>query len=1472
NSVDSWDGGGIYVENSSPSILNCTIADNVTNDDGIGGALACYDGAEPVVKDCIISGNSDYGIALYEDGSYGTTPSDPNITFCLFHDNFGGDYIIYDESSYPIDETIYSGTAIPGSVGNIEDDPMFVTGRLGNYYLSNGFAGQILVDDVNEVLLDANSPAIDAGSDTSEVLDMNSVSTRTDNEPDIGQVDIGFHYKDPQTAANYVLTINIGPEGFGTVKVDPNGTVVTSSGKTFTFKQYSQWYLKASPNADNQFDYWDRDGVAVSTLKNYVVVMNTNRVMTAYFETVMVELITSTSGEDGSLFPTTHRPRFYKRGTVVELTAVPANPLHVVIWTGTDDDFSILLKNKITMDDPLTNGKKFVNAEFYAPQTHTVGMEMDYLQIQNIIDNAHSRDIIKFLPGDYVSPAGGGESNVFWVTGKAITLKGRTGDPNAVHLFSGFVVSNVGRNTVFKDLTITGNYFTRDGCNGKDTTCSNPHEDGKHASGLEGGGMELLNASPDVRNCVFIDCSLLAGDGGNGASGGDGGWGGWARGGAVNVDPCSNPLFTNCKFIDNQVRGGDGGAGGTSPDGFGGSWGDGFAPRWYWPVPTPYPSYSSPQLDNYWFTGFGGAVYCEGGSAPEFVDCDFVGNRTYGGSNGLSGSALIPQRHYMIQSFGGAVFAESFSTPIFRGCYFSDNQPDVNGPTQWKQADATIVRGFPYISYGGAIAITDDAHVTIENCIFEENLAELGGAIYGSWCEPQISDSNFVNNTAQHGGAIIFTGATTKIARSNFNGNEAINLAGLGGAIASMGANLLLSDCDISDNFAATGGGVYISNKNIDGNDVLTGGQTVLLRNCLIHKNTADQFGGGVYVEGHADPWIIGCTIADNEVAYGRGGGLYCSYGSYTHLVNSILWNNYANFGKQISIATTDIYDPVPSVVDVNYCDIEGGAAAVDVAPQQGTVTCELRWNDSTNLTGIANSDPCFVSKAMFDYFLSAADLAIPDANQIIDSPCIDKGVGSVTDPNDPNIKTNFDVCFYRHTTRTDLAIDRNPVDIGYHFVRPIDLVGDFNFDGVVDIEDYVRIFIQFWLADDCEFPDWCSGADLDENGIVNFIDEGIFKLNYGEEEKTPPFPNPPRWRRAPISGGNGAASITMAAIEAIDNSGYPVLYYFQRVDVNGNDDPSFQGHWQEDFKFTDSVPVGVEKGYKFRVTDYKHGYLPGDANAPWDWNDANDLNWPFDITDWDDPDIGNRTQWSIVGYAVAGTPSINPDDYNAPMPDPMTWATGGQPQATDAYTAIMTATAATDAEGSGVEYMFQRENGPTVWQDSRTFTDPNLDPNTTYRFRCAARDKSINQNQTGWSDWEQITTPAPGQTTTLVPVINRGQQLYRSTGTMVNWYHRLYATAPDNGNSVWIRFVTSKSEFNSGWMLVAPGAQQMYEKIVKWSYWTSGGLTLTWTVQASYDGGTTIDSVSEPFTIYWSDVYNPYTNPTDTGGDGGGF
>ncbi len=126
-----------------------------------------------------------------------------------------------------------------------------------------------------------------------------------------------------------------------------------------------------------------------------------------------------------------------------------------------------------------------------------------------------------------------------------------------------------------------------------------------------------------------------------------------------------------------------------------------------------------------------------------------------------------------------------------------------------------------------------------------------------------------------------------------------------------------------------------------------------------------------------------------------------------------------------------------------------------------------------------------------------------------------------------------------------------------------------------------------------------------------------------------------------------------------------------------------------------------------------------------------------------------------------------NPEpDFNAPTPNPMTWAT--VPTAIGSSTITMTATTASDATPP-VQYYFECTNhgeANSTWQTSPTYVAQGLTSLTSYSFRVKARDSAITPNETGWSSTLSATTAAPSTDVNIIGSWVSGTTHAKETGT----------------------------------------------------------------------------------------------------------
>ena len=175
-----------------------------------------------------------------------------------------------------------------------------------------------------------------------------------------------------------------------------------------------------------------------------------------------------------------------------------------------------------------------------------------------------------------------------------------------------------------------------------------------------------------------------------------------------------------------------------------------------------------------------------------------------------------------------------------------------------------------------------------------------------------------------------------------------------GGAIYCEYASPSIDNCILADNTANSAGG-----------GMAFWGSSTMITNCLFSGNTSvTGGGGGLFSTATCDITVTNSTFSGNS-ADNSGGGLYSGGSSVAELTNCIFWSNSAPNGNELAVTNN-------GVLDVSYCDVQGGSAGVFV--DSGT----LNW-----LAGNIEDDPNFAFAD--DYHLTA------------NSPCIDAGTNSPT-------------------------------------------------------------------------------------------------------------------------------------------------------------------------------------------------------------------------------------------------------------------------------------------------------------------------------------------------------------------------------------------------------------------------------------------------------------------------------------------
>jgi len=166
-------GGGAYFHESSYTSVSHSLFTGNTADRGAAVRVSAQSGHPLSVHQSTISGNTagEFGGALL------VIDASAAIMNSILWDNAPDE--VYASGGDP--EIIWS--AVDGGFageGNIDEDPLFVSGPFGDHYLSHVAAGQ-----------PADSPCIDAGGPSGSVYDG---TTRTDSHADHGIADMGYHY------------------------------------------------------------------------------------------------------------------------------------------------------------------------------------------------------------------------------------------------------------------------------------------------------------------------------------------------------------------------------------------------------------------------------------------------------------------------------------------------------------------------------------------------------------------------------------------------------------------------------------------------------------------------------------------------------------------------------------------------------------------------------------------------------------------------------------------------------------------------------------------------------------------------------------------------------------------------------------------------------------------------------------------------------------------------------------------------------------------------------------------------------------------------------------------------------------------------------------------------------------------------------------------------------------------------------
>ncbi|MBF0450539.1 MAG: tandem-95 repeat protein [Candidatus Magnetomorum sp.] len=250
--------------------------------------------------------------------------------------------------------------------------------------------------------------------------------------------------------------------------------------------------------------------------------------------------------------------------------------------------------------------------------------------------------------------------------------------------------------------------------------------------------------------------------------------------------------------------------------------------------------------------------------------------------------------------YGGGMLIANSSSPCISNCTIKNSTATKAGGGIAVMNDSKpMILGVQIYDntapYGGGIACLYDAAPMIRSAYISHNLAEdSGGGIY-LFAGASLKSEQVVvdDNTAINFGGGVFLNKTTAVLRQmTLTNNDATYGSGL-----AMWANLstLIDQCRINNNRPAeNGGGIYAADS-----------ESPEIRNTVISNNDAIA-GGGIYFSNVSAPFVHFSTIADNH-ASGSGSGIHVfanqpDASPQVNVRSSILWNG----GNEINSAPGD--------------------------------------------------------------------------------------------------------------------------------------------------------------------------------------------------------------------------------------------------------------------------------------------------------------------------------------------------------------------------------------------------------------------------------------------------------------------------------------------------------------------------------------------------------------------------------------
>lgn len=498
-----------------------------------------------------------------------------------------------------------------------------------------------------------------------------------------------------------------------------------------------------------------------------------------------------------------------------------------------------------------------------------------------------------------------------------------------------------------------------------------------------------------------------------------------------------------------------------------------------------YNNNGSPTVANCTFTRNTASDQCGGGgagmynkySSPTVINCTFVGNE-----------------YIIADDDGGGGMNNYRSNPTLIDCSFRDNKSNGSG--------------------GGML--NSKSNPTLTNCIFINNSsAHEGGGMENNHSSPALTYCTFISNSSyrQGGGMRNTNWSNPVLIGCEFTGNSVTYSYSRGGGICNdYEDSPTLINCLFAGNSAQRGGGMYsywgtasLTNCSFSGNSAADRGGAMYYRNvsstltnCIVWGNTALE-GDEIYFEFYKNPATM--TVSYSDI---RGGEV----GVHVESGNILNWGDgnldaepqFADSGNgdyRLSAGSPCVDAGDNDSVPPDVCDIDGnariydgdgdGEAVVDMgAYELGLLPIEVPMKLVPQ-----SLNPGSHGKWVKAHFVLPEGFSVEDVDT--SRPAEFEQFQIMSESMEVSVKDGL--------VAVVAVFDRSAFcDIG-PFEGEIAVVGYLTsgrrFRGTDTIKilknklKHLAVVASNWLSV-CSAPDWCDGADLDQDSVVNFVDVAL--------------------------------------------------------------------------------------------------------------------------------------------------------------------------------------------------------------------------------------------------------------------------------------------------------------------------------------------------------------------------------------------